>query len=527
MILDQISYLFRAAMPIVAVSSPSSDEVTTVRYLLESLSQKPLFTEYFSWDIAIGLQKLSLTDGGIQSQVVTDNILQPLEMLEHISKPSNGSRLFILLDFQHFLTPDNLATQRAMKNLALKLKQSKDRVIVLGQNIKLPDDFSGLICEFNNPLPSPQRVKDCLEVNFSQLKKLKKPELPVNLNESELQKLIRAAQGLTQEEIGDAIRLAAVTCGRLDGKTTFDIVQSAKVGKLKKLGVIFSDPPSTSVGGLEQLMDWIQKRTKLFAAQGVVDNIPTVKGILLVGPPGTGKSHVAKTIASHWGIPNLSLDIGSLYGGIVGESESNTRHLIQMLNLSAPCVLLLDEIDKAFASVSGPSGDSGVTQRMFGTLLTWMNDKKTPVFIVATANQVSGLPPELLRKGRFNEIFYIDFPNKVERSQILSIHLAYRKALLTVDEISQISDQTEGFSGAELADIVEEASVEAYCNLDDASQISFPSLIELAQNTTPQSVSRKSDFDALREWGTSHARQASLSIPNEQVQQSGYHINLN
>ncbi|AGY57983.1 AAA family ATPase [Gloeobacter kilaueensis] len=503
---------FKAAIPVVAISTPAPEELSAIERIVRDIAE-PLNRPVFLWDFGRGLQKVTVGDSGVKIDVQDSTRDDPLTVLPFIADYPDPA-IFVLLDFHPFLTGErmDLRVVRTLKNLCFALKQSRKRLILLGQDVRLPDEFGGLIQELHNPLPDAIRVRSCVESVLTQLHTRRGIAVPKD--DEQLQRLVRSAQGLTEEEISDALRLAGLTEGAID-ETSADVVRSMKIAKLRKLGVEFSEPPSYAVGGLESLKLWIAKRTRLFSAQGSAANIPPVKGLLLVGPPGAGKSLVSRTIAQQWGIPNLAVDVGSLYGGIVGESESNLRNLLRAAEACAPAVLFMDEIDKAFAGVGGPSGDSGVSQRLFGRFLTWLNDKTAQVFVVATANNVLGLPPELLRKGRFDEIFFVDLPACPERVEILSIHLQRYGACLDRAYIEVVAAATRGFSGAELAEIVKEAAIEAFYLDGRPSNIDPELLLNAAKQTVPLSKSREEELGRLRDWARNNARQASPSSDDD------------
>lgn len=280
-----------------------------------------------------------------------------------------------------------------------------------------------------------------------------------------------------------------------------------KIRKLKKYQVEFSAPPDVEVGGLDQVKQWFRERTQLFSKQASQANLLPPKGILLFGIPGTGKSLIAKTIGHLWNVPVLSVDMGSVYSNLMGESEANLRTILQTAEAIAPCVLFIDELEKALAGTKTSSTDSGVGQRLLGRLLTWMVDKTAPVFIIATANYIDGIPPEFTRKGRFDEIFFVDLPQRSERAEILSIHLAKYQAQLSQEDLGAIAYATKEFSGSELAALAQEAAIKAF-NHDRPGRITLEDLQEIVEITVPLARREQGKIQALRE-ATRHARLAS------------------
>jgi len=284
-------------------------------------------------------------------------------------------------------------------------------------------------------------------------------------------------------------------------------VNSTKIQKLEKLNVEFCGKPNVEAAGLDQLKTWITRKGNRF--HNPAPGRPSPKGLMLVGVPGSGKSLIAKTIGTLWNVPVLSVDMGAIYGSLVGESESNLRQLLSHAEAIAPCVLFIDEIEKALAGVSS-ANDSGVSQRLFGKLLSWMQEKTAQVFVVATANNIAGLPPEFTRKGRFDEVFFVDLPSDRERLAILEAHLARFGAELSEPDKIQITEATQGFSGAELGAVVEEA-LDAM-DMDGNDTLNLDYLLEAAAVTVPLSQRDQDTITALRTWAKTAARNASTPV---------------
>ena len=260
-----------------------------------------------------------------------------------------------------------------------------------------------------------------------------------------------------------------------------ELVQSYKISKLKKLGVDLSPQPDSDIGGLDNLKKWVTTRESLFSESARKYNLPYPKGIMLIGPPGTGKSLIAKTIGNYWRVPVLSLDIGSIYGSLLGQSEQNLRNILATAKAIAPCILFIDELDKSLTTGGSAASDGGTSSRMFGNLLTWMSDKTEPVFVVATANNLSAIldnAPELLRKGRWDEIFYVDLPRKSERLEIFQIHAKKYNAKISDKLLRFLVESTEGNSAAEIASIVYTAVAEKFNDLIQQNK-ELPEIIEL------------------------------------------------
>lgn len=322
--------------------------------------------------------------------------------------------------------------------------------------------------------------------------------------------VLRALGGLSTTEAENALALSLIETGTFDAK----IIYREKVQAVKKSGlleIVEPDPRGLhAIGGLAELKGWITKRRKAYTPEAERFGLPSPKGILLVGVPGTGKSLSAKAIGTALEVPTIKLDIGALFNSLVGESEARTRDALKLAEAMSPCVLWIDEIDKGLAGSSGSgSGDSGVTRRVFGTVISWMQERRRPVFLVATANQVEGLPPELLRKGRFDELFAVDLPNESERAAIFEIHISKRKRDIKNFDVAQLARTTEAFTGAEIENVIDEAMFNAF---DAGTDISTVIIEQAAKKMTPLSTTAKEQIDSIRQWAKTRARFASSQV---------------
>jgi len=267
------------------------------------------------------------------------------------------------------------------------------------------------------------------------------------------------------------------------------------------------DQSLAAVGGLQNLKDWLHRRARAFTAEAHAFGLPEPRGLLLLGVQGCGKSLTAKAIASQWALPLLRLDMGRVFSGLVGSSEENLRRAIRVAESAAPAVLWLDEIDKALSgSASSNVSDGGTTARVLGTFLTWLQEKTAPVFVVATANRVEGLPPELLRKGRFDEIFFIDLPDAAEREEILRIHLTRRGRKPESFDLAALAARAEQFSGAELEQAVVEGLHAAF---DVRTQLADGHLAQAISETVPLAVTLREEISRIRDWARDRTRSAS------------------
>ncbi|MGL5870220.1 AAA family ATPase, partial [Clostridium chrysemydis] len=333
----------------------------------------------------------------------------------------------------------------------------------------------------------------------------------INLDEKEKSILAKAALGLTVQEAENAFARAMVEDGRLD-IDDLELIIDEKCQVIKKTGIlefIKADLNINDVGGLENLKRWIIKRNRSWMPEAKKYNLPAPKGVLITGVPGCGKSLTAKAISAMWKLPLLRLDMGKIFSGIVGSSEENMRKAIKTAEAVSPSILWIDEIEKGFSGLNG-GGDSGVSSRLLGTFLTWMQEKEKPVFVVATANNINSLPSEMLRKGRFDEIFFVDLPTKKERKEIFKLHLNKKLKNTEVsggievseDLLDRLSDLTEGFVGAEIEQAVIGALFEAFA---EDRNLEIKDLERVIKNTVPLSVTQREQILAIRKWANVRA----------------------
>jgi SpoVK/Ycf46/Vps4 family AAA+-type ATPase len=289
-----------------------------------------------------------------------------------------------------------------------------------------------------------------------------------------------------------------------------DVILTEKEQIIRKSGMLEYyrvDEGMADVGGLDVLKDWVRKRTQAFGQRARDFGLPAPRGILLLGVQGCGKSLSCKAVAANWRLPLLRLDVGKIFGGIVGQSEENMRRAIRMSESIAPTVLWLDELEKGFSGTqSSGVSDGGTTARVFASFVTWLQEKTAPVFVVATANRIDDLPPELLRKGRFDEIFFVDLPSEEERREIFAIHLKKRKRALENFDLDRLADAAVGYSGAEIEQVIVSALYDAF---DAGRDINTEDLLRNIHSSIPLSRTMKEQIDDLRMWASTRARNAS------------------
>ncbi len=468
--------------------------------------------QFYEWNCVDGL---GLRDLNYGSTTFLENIEEPEQLLKHISSQSekDDSEIYVLEDFHDFISERNIKIQ--LRQLAEKLRFYRKHIIIVSSVLRLPVELEKYITVVELSLPG--RVD--LESVLSRVVKNANAEIDNDLKK----KLIDSALGMTVMEADLAYCLAAVKDKM--GINSPRIVAFEKEQIIKKSGLLdyyHVNESLKNVGGMEVLKAWLEKRKQAFDFKAQTWGLAEPKGLLLLGVPGCGKSLTAKCIASLWNMPLLRLDIGKVFEGTVGSSESNIRRAIATAEAVAPCVLWIDEIEKGLSGVqSSGSTDGGTTSRIFSTILTWMQEKVQPVFVVATANDISMLPPELLRKGRFDEIFFVDLPSEADRKSIFSIHLtnALKNTNQKADDfgLDKLAKESKGFNGAEIEECVKEAKFAAYTENRNEPRLQIIHIINAIKETVPLSKTMKDQIEFLRKWAKSRAKQAG-AVNNEDLQ---------
>ncbi|WP_434291687.1 AAA family ATPase [Clostridium botulinum] len=499
--------MFKARFPYVYISTWEEERAISVINSVAkdaSLIKTPRTT--YIWSQTNGM--------AIENLKGKEETKQPLKALEFIEKCEEPA-VFILKDFHVFFGVQgkniDYSLIRKVRDLVTVLKASPNpkSVVFLSPTVVLPNELQKDITILDFDLPTIDEIKGMLDemiyVNEQS------GRIDMDLNESEKEKICKAALGLTLQEAENAFARAMVEDGKLN-IDDIEVVLEEKCQVIKKTGILEfmkSDLKMEDVGGLENLKRWISKRNKSWLDSAQKYNLPSPKGVLITGVPGCGKSLTAKAISAMWQLPLLRLDMGKIFSGVVGSSEENMRKAIKTAEAVSPSILWIDEIEKGFGGASS-SGDSGTSMRIFGTFLTWMQEKTKPVFVVATANNINSLPSELLRKGRFDEIFFVDLPTRNERKDIFRLHLKKRltneevcEEISVTDELlSNLADITEGFVGAEIEQAVIAALFEAFSE-DRALKVT--DLERVIKNTVPLSVTQREQIIKIREWANVRA----------------------
>ena len=459
------------------------------------------------WSFTQGLQLL--TDKG--PKPVGDDTSDPINALKAIQVYGQNA-IFVLRDMHPFL--DNPMVRRLIRDISRDFKVGvvgdkpcRRTVIMVSPVNQIPEDLRTDVSLIELTLPDVKALTEIVD------NMLVSPDLKQRAGGNEgREKIIEACKGLTTSEAQDAIGKSLVI-RKLDPESpsVASLVMTEKAQALKKTGILeyyHSSLGMDSIGGLDVLKGWLDIRQQAFTKEAREFGLPVPRGALLAGVPGCGKSLAAKAAAAKYNVPLVKFDMGRIFGGLVGQSEANMRTAIQTAEAIGHCVLWIDEIDKAFAGMQGGGNtDGGVALRVFGNFITWMQEKTVPCFILATANRIEGLPPELLRKGRFDEIFFVDLPSPAERKEILEIHVKRRRPKLKLD-LTEAVEASDQFSGAELEEVVTSALYQAFYDKND---LTADAIVDAVNKTVPLAKSRKADIDKMRTWAETNAVSASTN----------------
>ncbi|NET32184.1 MAG: AAA family ATPase [Cyanothece sp. SIO1E1] len=493
--INELELLLRARYSLIYISTQEEERVETV---ISQGARNQGNRGIYIWDFVDGYQG-NPNDNGFARR----NPLQALELVEKLS--ASVAAVFILRDFHRFL--DDVAIARKLRNLARLLKSQPKNIILLSPQLSIPAELSEVLTVLEFPLPTVSEIK-------SEVERLLAAASP-GLKPRTLDELVQSCQGLSIERIRRVLARAIATHGEFRPED-ITLVLEEKRQTIRQTQILDFYPTNekiTDIGGLDNLKEWLLRRGNAFSEQARQYGLPYPRGLLLVGIQGTGKSLTAKAIAHHWHLPLLRLDVGRLFAGLVGESESRTRQMIQLAEALAPCVLWIDEIDKAFAGVDG-RGDAGTTSRVFGTFITWLAEKNSPVFVVATANNIQALPPEMLRRGRFDDIFFVGLPSQAERQEIFTVHLSrLRPQNLKSYSLERLAYETPDFSGAEIEQVLIEAM---HIGFSQNRDFTTDDILEAASQVVPLARTAQDQIQFLQDWAASGkarlaSKQSSLS----------------
>ena len=486
---DEFELLLRARYPLIYIPTPEEERVEAViAQAAKRLGDRAIYI----WDFVDGYQG-NPNDVGFGRR----NPLQALEFLEKVAE--NAAAIFILRDFHRFL--DDISVSRKLRNLSRRLKSQPKNIVILSPQVTVPAELTEVLTVVEFPLPDAEEIKTEIQRLLAATGQ--------SLNNKVLDELVRSAQGLSLERIRRVLGRAIASHGEIQAEDV-ELILEEKRQSIRQTQILEFYPTTeriSDIGGLDNLKDWLLRRGGAFTERARQYGLPHPRGLLLVGIQVTGKSLTAKAIAHHWHLPLLRLDVGRLFGGLVGESESRTRQMIQLAEALAPCILWIDEIDKAFSGIDS-KGDAGTTSRVFGTFINWLAEKKSPVFVVATANNIQALPPEMLRKGRFDEIFFVGLPSQEERKAIFEVHLSrLRPHNLKSYDLDRLAYETPDFSGAE----IEQTLIEAmHIGFSQNRDFTTDDILESASQIIPLARTAQEQIQFLQDWAAAgKARMAS------------------
>jgi len=441
---DELNLFLKARYPIIYINTIEEDRV---EYVIRKNIKTNLKRSIYSWDFVDGY-----TNNPNNQGFGKRNPLQALELVEKLNPETPA--VFLLKDFNRFL--NDLAISRKLRNLSRILKLQPKTIIIIGSELTIPKELQDLITVLQFQLPTEEEI-------VKELERLTQ-SLQIDVDIKLFENLTRSCQGLSLERIRRVLSKIIATYKTINENSISILLSEKKqiISQTEILEYWSVNEKFDGLGGLKNLKEWLKKRQTAFSSQAINYGLPTPRGLLLIGIQGTGKSLTAKAIAYDWKLPLLKLDVGKLFGGIVGESESRLRQMISVSEAISPCILWIDEIDKAFSN-SESKGDSGTSNRVLGTFITWLSEKTKPVFVIATANSIDFLPLEIIRKGRFDEVFFLDLPQKSEREEIFQIHLKhFRPNTWENFNSSELAQLTDYFSGAEIRQTIIEAMYQAF-----------------------------------------------------------------
>ncbi len=495
---EELSILIQAQYPLIyMVTSEEERAEQTIATISQSKPQRRVYI----WTVTHGI-----VEHGQPRNVTQHNTVSPEAAIEWVIRQKEPG-IFVFKDLHPFYSAPVI---RWLRDAIASFKGTQKAIILMSPVQEIPIELEKEVAVLDFPMPDMGELNHVLS---QQLEQVRTRRITTEARE----KLLKAALGLTRDEAEKVYRKAQVTAGRLTEEEV-DIVLSEKKQLIRRNGIleyVEEDETIDSVGGLEELKRWLKQRSNAFTERAREYGLPQPKGMLILGVPGCGKSLIAKTTSRLWGLPLLRLDMGRVYdGSMVGRSEANLRGALRTAESISPAILFIDEMDKAFAGSTGSAdSDGGTSSRIFGSFLTWMQEKSSPVFVMATANRVERLPGEFLRKGRFDEIFFVDLPNSEERKEIFKIHLSKRRREIARFDLEQLANVCDGFSGAEIEQALVAAMYEAFAQDREFTQLD---IIAAIKSTLPLSKTMTEQVTALRDWARQRARPAASSVAEYQ-----------
>ena len=496
--LQELEILIRARYPLIWIQTV---EETRAREIVEKVA-RGRNKRVVEWTSTGGLVSTGTSLQSRQRDSATRDPLVALENVIQLVEPA----LFVFYDLHPYLGKANPTVVRKLKDIALQLKNSAKTLLLVSPVLDIPLELEKEITVLPLPLPGYDEMHELLARIQSEL--AGNASLKVDLSSQERDRLLSAVRGLSLSEAENVFARLLVKHGRLSGDLVGEVA-AEKQQFIRRSGLLDYIEPSgglDQIGGMQSFKVWLNQRSLGFTPEARTFGLPPPRGVLLLGIQGCGKSLSAKAVATQWQLPLLRFDLGRVFGSFIGSSEENIRRAIQVAEAVAPAVLWVDEIDKAFAGLHNGGGDSGTGARVLGSFLTWLGEKTAPVFVVATANDISQLPAELLRKGRFDEIFFVDLPTLEERVEILKVHIERRGRQAELFDLVELASRTPDFSGAELEEAIVSGMFEAF---SQGTEVQSEHLVSAALRTVPLSKTMAESVARLRAWASGRARSAA------------------
>jgi ATP-dependent 26S proteasome regulatory subunit len=497
---EELEILVKAQYPLIYLVTSEEERAEEAISKIAQLNTQ--HRRVFVWTVTHGMIEL-----GQPRQTSQHNTVSPEAAIEWVVRQREGG-IYIFKDLHPFIT--SAPVTRWLRDAIASFKGTEKIIILMSPLQEVPIELEKDVVVLDFPLPDMGELDTVLSQHLG---KNQNRRTTTEVRE----KLLKAALGLTKDEAEKVYRKAHVKANKLT-EDEVEIVLSEKKQLIRRNGIleyIEEDETINAVGGLEELKRWLKQRSNAFTERARGYGLPQPKGMLILGVPGCGKSLIAKTTSRLWSLPLLRLDMGRVYdGSMVGRSEANLRNALKTAESISPAILFIDELDKAFAGGTGSAdSDGGTSSRIFGSFLTWMQEKTSPVFVMATANRIERLPGEFLRKGRFDEIFFVDLPNSEERQDIFNIHLTKRRSDISRFDLEQLAKVSDGFSGAEIEQALIAAMYEAFAQDREFTQLD---IIAAIKATLPLSRTMTEQVTALRDWARQRARPASASVAEYQ-----------
>jgi len=508
--MDELDVLIRARYPIIYVVSWEEERVEQNLRQIAAARNKRLHV----WTCTQGV--LMSGEEPKSHKASGDATTDPVAALDAVLANVDPA-IYLFKDFHPFTEDQrcNIPTIRRLRDVAHELRDTYKTIVIVAPMMRLAPELQKDVTIIEFKPPSTADLAKLLDRIIEDVKD--RPSVKINLNAEGKEQLVQAAKGLTLKEAENVFAKTLVLHGKIDVQN-IGVIFSEKQQVIKKNGVLeywASEEDLANVGGLENLKGWLVKRGKAFSAKATEYGLPAPKGVLLLGVQGCGKSLCAKAISSVWKLPLLRFDVGRVFSSLVGSSEDNVRLAVQTAEAVAPCILWVDEIEKAFSgAVAGAGSDSGTASRVFGTFLTWLGDKTSPVFVIATANNINVLPPELIRKGRFDEIFFVDLPNERERMEIFRIQFEKKGRVPDGFNLAELAKQSEGFSGAEIEQAIVSGMFDAF---SENKELNTDAVLKSLAESVPLSRTMSEQLSELRTWAKGRARPASTFSGGTQI----------